>query len=114
MPHIKAGNLRCLAVTGAERWPDLPDVPTMEQAGYKNFVFAVDCALLAPAKTPPETVKWLETETLKVLSTPEMKDKLFKAGFLVRPKGAADAWKRVMAEIATFKDIIETAHIKKM
>ena len=90
--HINAGTLRCLAVTGDSRWPDMPDVPTMVEAGYKDFVFATDTVLLAPAKTPPENIKWLETETLKVLSTPEMKDKLFKAGFQVRPKGAADAW----------------------
>ena len=68
LPHIKAGTLRCLAVTGDSRWPDLPDVPTMVEAGYKDFVFAVDCVLLAPAKTPAENVKWLETETLKVLA----------------------------------------------
>ena len=71
----------------------------MEESGYKDFVFAVDCVLLAPAKTPPEVVKWLETETLKVLSTPEMKEKLYKAGFLVRPKGADAAWARVTKEI---------------
>ena len=76
-------------MTGEERWPDLPDVPTMQEQGYKDFVFATDTVLLAtPAETPPEIVKWLEQETLKVLSTPEMKEKLFKAGFLVRPKGA--------------------------
>ena len=66
-PHIKAGTMRCLAVTGDARWPDMPDVPTMEEAGYKDFVFAVDTVLLAPAKTPPDDVKWLEKETLKVL-----------------------------------------------
>ena len=43
-----------------------------------------------------------------------MKDKLHKAGFLVRPKGADACWKRVNKEIAMFKDIIEKAHIKKM
>src|SRR6202051_4946143 len=75
-PHIKSGTMRCLAVTGDQRWPDMPDVPTMEEAGYKDFVFATDTVLLAPAKTPPGAVKWLESETLKVLKTPEMKDKL--------------------------------------
>src|ERR1700731_4176263 len=114
LPHIKAGTLRCLAVTGDTRWPDLPDVPTMEEAGYKDFVFAVDCVLLAPAKTHPETVKWLETETLKVLSTPDMKDKMFKAGFLVRPQGAAAAWARVTKEIEVFKQIIDQAGVKKL
>ena len=88
LQHIKAGTLRCLAICGESRWPDLPDVPTMQEAGYKDFVFAVDCVLLAPAKTPPEAVKWLETETLKVLGTPDMKEKLYKTGFQVRPKGA--------------------------
>jgi len=114
LPHIKSGTLRCLAVSAANRWPDLPDVPTMEESGYKDFAFAVDCVLLAPAKTPPANVKWLETETLKVLSTPDMKQKLFKAGFLVRPQGADAAWARLTKEMVTFKQIIDQAGIKKM
>jgi tripartite-type tricarboxylate transporter receptor subunit TctC len=113
-PHIKDGGLRCLAISAEERWLDLPDVPTMEQEGFKDFVFATDTVLLAPAKTPPEVVKWLETETLKVLSTPEMKEKLLKAGFLVRPKGGEAAWARVTKEIGVFKDVIEQAGIQKL
>jgi tripartite-type tricarboxylate transporter receptor subunit TctC len=114
VPHVKAGTLRCLAVAGESRWSDLPDVPTMQEAGYKDFVFATDTVLLAPAKTPPEIVKWLEKETLNVLSTPEMKTKLYKAGFLVRPKGADAAWARVTKEIGMFKTIIDQAGIKKL
>jgi len=114
LPHIKAGTLRCLAVTGDSRWPDLPDVPTMEEAGYKDFVFAVDCVLLAPAKTPPENVKWLETETLKVLVSPDTSSKLVTAGFQVRAKGAAAAWTRVMKEIEMFKQIIDQAGVPKL
>jgi len=113
-PHIKAGTLRCLAVTGETRWPDLPDVPTMQEAGYKDFVFATDTFLLAPAKTPPEIVSWLEKETLKVLGTAEMKEKLHKSGFQVRPKGAKDAWARATKEITMFKEIIDQAGIKKL
>jgi tripartite-type tricarboxylate transporter receptor subunit TctC len=86
----------------------------MEQSGFKDFVFATDMVLLAPAKTPPADVKWLEAETLKVLKTPEMKDKLYKAGFLVRPQGAEAAWARVTKEITMFKQIIDQAGIKKM
>ena len=112
--HIKAGTFRCLAVTGETRWPDMPDVPTMEEAGYKDFVFATDTVLLAPAKTPPEAVKWLETETLKILGTADMKDKLYKAGFQVRPKGADAAWARVMKEVTLFRDIINQAGIPKL
>jgi tripartite-type tricarboxylate transporter receptor subunit TctC len=113
-PHIKAGTLRCLAVTGETRWPDMPDVATMTELGYKDFVFATDTVLLAPAKTPPEAIKWLEQETLKVLGTAEMKEKLYQAGFLVRPKGADAAWARVTKEITMFKDIIDQAGIQKL
>jgi len=113
-PHIKAGTMRCLAVTGDTRWPEMPNVPTMTEEGYKEFVFATDTVLLAPAKTPPEAVAWLEKETLKVLGTDAMKERLFKQGFQVRPKGGKDAWARVTKEIDMFKDIIDKAGIKKM
>jgi len=114
LPHIKAGTLRCLAVSGDTRWADLPDVPTMEEAGYKDFVFAVDCVLLAPAKTPAANVKWLETETLKVLAAPETHGKLVTAGFQVRVKGADAAWTRVIKEIDMFKKIIDQAGVTKL
>jgi tripartite-type tricarboxylate transporter receptor subunit TctC len=103
-----------LAICAEQRWSDLPDVPTMAEAGYKDFVFAVDAVLLAPAKTPPPNVKWLEAETLKVLVTLEMKDKFFQAGFFVRAKGADEAWARVTKEITLFKEVIDQAGIKKL
>jgi tripartite-type tricarboxylate transporter receptor subunit TctC len=112
-PHVKAGTLRCLAVTGESRWPDLPDAPTMVEAGYPDFVFATDCVLLAPSKTPPENVKWLEAEMLKILSTPDMKDRLYKAGFQVRAKGGDAAWGRVTKEIDMFKAIIGQTGVQK-
>ena len=113
-PHIKSGTLKCLAVSAPTRWPDLPDVPTMEQAGYKDFVFPTDCCLLAPAKTPPEAIKWLETESIKALNSPGMKEKLYQAGFLAVPKGADTCWTRVNKEITMFRDIINTAGIPKI
>jgi tripartite-type tricarboxylate transporter receptor subunit TctC len=113
-PHIQAGTLRCLAVTGETRWPEMPGVPTMLEQGYPDFVFGTDTALLAPSKTPPEILKWLEAETIKVMSTPDMKDKLYRAGFLVRPEGGAHAWARLSKEIKAFKAIIDQAGIQRM
>ena len=92
--------MRCLAVTGETplaRFARRSDHG--RRSGYKDFVFATDTVLLAPAKTPPETVKWLETGNTQGARTPEMKEKLFKRGFQVRPKGAKDAWARVTKEI---------------
>lgn len=113
-PHISAGKLRCLAVSAETRWPGLPDVPTMQEAGYKDFVFPTDMVMLAPAKTPPEAIAWLEAEILKVLKTEDMKEKMYKAGFQVKPKSAKDAWSRVTKEIDLFKGIIEQSGIQKL
>lgn len=113
-PHIAAGKLRCLAVSAESRWPGLPDVPTMQEIGYKDFVFPTDMVMLAPAKTPADAINWLEAEILKVLNTADMKEKMFKAGFQVKPKGAKDAWARVNKEIGLFKGIIEQAGIQKL
>jgi len=112
--HIQAGTLRCLAVTGDSRWPSLPNVPTMAEAGYDNVPFSNNTALMAPAKTPPEIVKWLEKETLKALSNPSVKDKLYKTGFQARPEGAEAAWKHFADDIGLFKSILDQAGIKKL
>ena len=71
-------------------------------------------ALLSPAKTPPDAVHWLVTETLNVISSPAMKEKLFKSGFLARPKGGKEAWARMTKEMGVFTDIINSAHIPKL
>ena len=66
-PQIKAGNIKGLAVTGPTRWHDLPDIPTMVESGYPDFVFDTYTALMAPAKTPPEIVSRLEKVALDIL-----------------------------------------------
>src|SRR5262249_44497697 len=63
-PHIKAGTIIGLAVTGTQRWHDLPDIPTMAEAGYPDFVFETYLALMAPAEEPPEVRKSLEKTCL--------------------------------------------------
>src|SRR5262249_32029441 len=75
-PHLKAGTIKGLALTGETRWHDLPDIPTMLEEGYKDFVFETYTALLAPAKTPPDIVGRLEKEALAILGRPDMREKL--------------------------------------
>jgi tripartite-type tricarboxylate transporter receptor subunit TctC len=113
-PHIKAGKLVGLAVTGTSRWHDLPEIPTMIEAGYKDFVFDTYTALMAPAKTPPEIVRQLEKLALDILAKPDMREKLTQSGFEVTAKDGKGHMARVTKEVAMFRDIIEKAGIKKL
>lgn len=113
-PQIKAGNLRGLAVTGTSRWHDLPEIPTMIEAGYKDFVFDTYTALMAPVKTPPEIVRALEKAALDILNKPDMRAKLTQSGFDVTALDGKGHMARVAKEVPMFRDIITQAGIQKL
>jgi tripartite-type tricarboxylate transporter receptor subunit TctC len=113
-PHIQAGTIIGLAVTGRTRWHDLPDIPTMLEAGYPDFVFETYTALMAPAKTPPEIVGRLEKVALDILSKPDMRQRLTQAGFEVTAKDGKSHMQRVAKEVPMFSEIIAQAGIKKL
>ena len=92
MQQIKAGKLKPLAVTSAQRSPALPDVPTVEEAGgpaLKGYEASSWFGLLAPAGTPPEVVSRIQQEVAKSLATPAIKEKLQAQGAL--PSGNTPA-----------------------
>ena len=111
-PQIKAGTVLGLAVTSDTRWHDLPDVPTMVEAGYKDFVSETYTALLAPAKTPPEIVASLEKACLTALNKPDVKARLLASGFTVTAKTGKGHMERIEKEVPMFKKIIADAGIK--
>ena len=113
-PQIKAGTIKGLAVTGPTRWHDLPEIPTMLESGYPDFVFDTYTALMAPAKTPPEVVARLEKVALDILAKPEMRQRLTQAGFEVTAKDGKGHMARVAKEVPMFSDIIAQAGIKKL
>jgi tripartite-type tricarboxylate transporter receptor subunit TctC len=80
LSQIKGGKLRAIAVTGAKRTSELPNVPTIAESGYKGFDATTWFGLLVPAKTPPEIVKRLNTEVNKILKDPEVRAKLASEG----------------------------------
>jgi tripartite-type tricarboxylate transporter receptor subunit TctC len=78
--HIRAGKLRALAVTGAKRSPQLPDVPTVAEAGVPGYEAYVWMGLLAPKSTPPAVIERLNRELLAILATDEVKRYMDGAG----------------------------------
>lgn len=81
--QIAAGKLRPLAVTGAKRLADLPDVPTVAESGFPGFEAYSWIGLFVPAATPPATLKKLSDDLRAALNHPEVHDKLSSAGFEV-------------------------------
>ncbi|MES2050773.1 MAG: tripartite tricarboxylate transporter substrate binding protein [Pseudomonadota bacterium] len=80
LPQIRAGKVRPLAVTSKTRFTELPDLPTVAEAGYPNYEFVVWYAFIAPAATPAPVVARLNSEINKVLRDPEIKARFAALG----------------------------------
>ena len=87
LPHVKAGRLRALGVTGFKRSPAAPDIPTVAESGVPGFNGSTWLGLVAPAGTPPAIVARLSAETSKALNAPEVRERLLAQG--VEPVGSS-------------------------
>ena len=111
-PHVESGALKALAVTGEHRWFDLPDVPTMVELGYKDFVADTFQGFLAPAKTPPAIIDLLAAKSIEVLTVVKTAEQLRNDGFEVIANGPDGMKKRIDGEVPKWRDIIAKAGIK--
>src|SRR5215469_5087338 len=111
-PHIASGALKALAVTGERRWFDLPDVPTMIELGYKDFISDTFQGFLAPAKTPPEIVAQLAAKSVEVLKVEKTAEQLRNDGFEVIANGPDGMKKRIDDEVPKWRDVITKAGIQ--
>jgi tripartite-type tricarboxylate transporter receptor subunit TctC len=80
IPHMKSGRLKALGVSTAKRSPEIPEVPTIAEAGVPGYEAIVWIGLLAPAGTPREVVEKLNAVMLKILGTPDMRERLSGQG----------------------------------
>lgn len=80
LPHVKAGKLRALAVTGAKRSPAVPDLPTVAEAGLPGYESGVWYGVLVPAKTPDAIIARLNSEVVKATQNPSLRGKLLAEG----------------------------------
>lgn len=107
--HIKSGQVKALVQTGEKRAADLPDVPTMAEAGIPNAVVQTSQLLLAPAGTPADIITKLNEATREVLAKPDVQAKLAKAGFVVQYEGPKQLHARMVSEIPQWKEIVDRA-----
>ncbi len=90
VPQVKAGKLRAIAVTSAQRSPALPDVPTVNEQGYSGFDDLTWVGFFAPAGTPAEIVKRLNAELNRAFAAPDVRDRLSALGLESRQNSPAD------------------------
>ncbi len=110
--HIRGGRLRALAVASDQRFPLLPDVPTVAESGLPGYEASVWWGVVAPAKTPPEIVRKLNAETNSVLANPAIASKLADLGVVVTP-GSSDQFAAfIKAQTELWSGVIKSAKIK--
>ena len=111
LPLIREGKLRALAVTSEARSSDLPDVPTMAEAGLPRLTRGFWTALMGPAGTPAGIVNRLNGEINASLATPEMKASLAKLGFEPKAGSPQDFAALLAEEIEAWKAAAKVAGI---
>jgi len=111
LPHIKAGKLKPIAVTGVKRHALLPDTPTFEELGYKGFDGVQWYSIVGPAKMPPEIVKKLNEEINKAIATPELKARLAGEALEPMPMTPEQFGKYMQADIAHWAKLAKDRNI---
>ena len=112
MPLIDAGKVRPIAVTSRERWPDLPDAPSLEELGIRDAVSDTFQGIYAPGGTPQPIIDRLVKELSAILSRDDVREKFTKAGLPVVAEGPDMFRARIAREVPMYKEIIDQAGLK--
>ena len=112
LPQVKAGKIKALAMTSAQRVPQLPDVPTVAEAGLPGFEGSGWGGLVVPAGTPPAVVTKISADVQKLLRDPEFQQKIIDRGAIPDPRGAKEWSAFVDSEVVKWGDVIKKANLK--
>jgi tripartite-type tricarboxylate transporter receptor subunit TctC len=111
-PHIKSGRLRALAIIAPQRAPALPDVPTVAEAGLANFEVTTWYGVFAPAGTPRPVISRLNSELVRIMHTPDMRERLAAMATEPRTSTPEDFAAYLQQEIAKWGDVVRKAGLK--
>jgi tripartite-type tricarboxylate transporter receptor subunit TctC len=112
LPHVEAGKLRALAVTGPNRLPTMPGVPTVAESGYPGFEAVNWYAFVAPAKTPKEILDFWNRELVKVLNDPDVHKLLEQNGLEPMPGTREELARYIDRETAKWGKVVREAKIQ--
>ena len=112
MGQVKSGQLRALAVSSPKRLEALPDLPTVAEAGYKDFEADQWYGVVAPAGTPREVVIKLNTQINQALGSPELKARLTNEGAIASPTTPETFGRHIVQEIARWRPVIQSGRVK--
>ena len=112
LPLYKGDKVKALAVTSKARFSGAPELVTIQEAGVKGYEMALWQGVFVPAGTPQAIIKALNNSVLKILETPEMKDRFQKAGVQIAPMNTQQFSDLYFSDIARWKVVIEKAKIK--
>jgi tripartite-type tricarboxylate transporter receptor subunit TctC len=112
MPQVKAGKLRALAVTTAKRSALVPELPTIAEAGLAGFDISTWFGLLAPAGTPPDVIAKWNADVVKILKSPEMRERLAAQGAEAAPTTPAEFAAFIAAEVRKYAKIVKASGAK--
>ena len=112
LPQVKAGKIKALAMTSAQRVPQLPDVPTVAEAGLPGVDGCGWGGLVVPAGTPPAVVSKISADVQKLLRDPEFQQKIIARGAIPDPRGAKEWTAFVNSEVIKWGDVIKKANLK--
>src|SRR5262245_15997800 len=106
LPHIREGKLRPIAVTSAERWPELPDVPSLVEGGYQDFPYDTLFGIVAPAGTTAPVIERLNTAVNEGLRTPEIAAAFARLGIDPKIGTTAEFAARIAEEAPRWAEIV--------
>ena len=113
MPQAKSGNVKILAVAAGQRYPGLPDVPTVAQAGVPGYAATSWNAIAAPARTPAAVIERLNQAINQALAAPDVREKLALQGVVARGSSPAQMGKLVNDDTGKWRKVIEGAKIER-
>jgi len=110
--YIKGGRMKALAVTAAKRHPQLPDVPSVSEAGFADLVVTSWQAAVAPAKTPRDIVARLNQAMVKALRSPDVTERMRQIGFDVVAGTPEEFGKFMQQEVDRWTRVVQRGNIK--